>query len=431
MAEQVSSLKTNIAYKDTAIGKIPVDWEVVKLGYIASLRNGINFDKEQKGERGILTVDVLNMYSPSIFIDSSNLYRVDLDPISKKDYILKEGDILFVRSSVKREGIGWVTLFKPFDEEATFCGFIIRARLTDKRIYPEFLAYFLRYGKTRGRLISESGHAAITNISQDTLQNLGIVVPPPVEQKKIAEILAKIDGAIEKTAQVIEKTKELKKGLMQKLLTRGIGHKKFKMTEIGEIPEWWQVVKLKDIVQRFYNGGTPDTKNDKYWDGNIPWITGADFENQKVSRIRRNVTQQGVENSSTNIIPKGNLLVVTRTGVGKLAIAPFDIAISQDITGIILNADKAVTGYVYWYLDHKADRSKSIIQGTSINGLLRGDLEAFSIPLPSVKEQEEIADILFSIDDEIERESNHKEQLEIVKKGLMQVLLTGRVRVAM
>jgi len=255
-------------------------------------------------------------------------------------------------------------------------------------------------------------------------------LPPFPEQEKIADILTTVDGAIEKTAQVIEKTKELKKGLMQRLLTRGIGHNKFKKTEIGEIPEEWKVEKLKDIALRFYNGGTPDTSNENYWGGDIPWITGADIENQKVNRIRRNITHEEVENSATNIIPKRNLLVATRTGVGKLAIAPFDIAISQDITGIILDSQKALPGYIYCYLDHKADRLRSIIQGTSINGLLRGDLESFMLPLPLVNEQKKIADILTSIDDEVEKEMNHKEQLETLKKGLMQVLLTGKLRVA-
>ena len=190
------------------------------------------------------------------------------------------------------------------------------------------------------------------------------------------------------------------------------------------------MVRLKDIVQKFYNGGTPDTKAKNYWEGNIPWVTGADFENQRVSHIRRYITIEGVKNSATNVIPKGNLLVVTRTGVGKIAIAPFDIAISQDITGVILDSEKALPKYVYWLLNYKSERLRSIIQGTSINGLLREDLEIFPISLPQIEEQKQIADILSSVDDEIDKESERKEQLEALKKGLMQVLLTGKIRVS-
>ncbi len=267
---------------------------------------------------------------------------------------------------------------------------------------------------------------------------------------------------------------------------------KYKETPIGKIPVDWEVVQIKDISKNFFNGGTPDTTNKDYWDGNIPWVTGADFENQQISQIRHYITNEGVKNSATNVISKGNLLVVTRTGVGKLAIAPFDIAISRDITGVILDQEKALTNYLYWYLNDSKNRLKALIQRTSINGLLRADLESFVVSLPPISEQKKIADILStvddvihkttqiiektkelknglrqrlltrgigqipvdwevvklrdtvkkfykeqkkiakilsSIDDELEKESNHRDQLILLKKGLMQVLLTGKLRV--
>ena len=125
---------------------------------------------------------------------------------------------------------------------------------------------------------------------------------------------------------------------------------KYKETPIGKIPVDWEVVQIKGISKNFFNGGTPDTTDKDYWDGNIPWVTGADFENQQISQIRHYITKEGVKNSATNIILKGKLLVVTRNGVGKLAIAPFDIAISRDINVIILYLDNALTFFVYWYV---------------------------------------------------------------------------------
>ena len=108
----------------------------------------------------------------------------------------------------------------------------------------------------------------------------------------------------------------------------------YRKTKGGIIPEEWDVKTLGEIVRKFVNGGTPSRQFKNYWNGNIPWITGADVLNQEVSVIRRYITNDAVKNSSTNVIEKGNLLLVSRTGVGKLAIAPFDIAISQDFTGI-------------------------------------------------------------------------------------------------
>ena len=97
--------------KETEIGLIPKSWEVVRLGEVADFKNGINFSKEQKGTQGILTVDVLNMHSEGIYLNFENLYRVDINLGNDSDYILKIGDILIVRSSLKREGVGWASLF--------------------------------------------------------------------------------------------------------------------------------------------------------------------------------------------------------------------------------------------------------------------------------------------------------------------------------
>jgi len=199
---------------------------------------------------------------------------------------------------------------------------------------------------------------------------------------------------------------------------------KYKETPIGKIPVDWEVAQIKDISKNFFNGGTPDTTNRDYWDGNIPWVTGADFENQKVDNIRRYITNEGVKDSATNVVSKGNLLVVTRTGVGKLAIAPFDIAISRDIIGVILDQEKALTNYLYWYLNDSKIRLKALIQRTSINGLLRADLESFVVSLPPISEQKKIADILSTVDDVIRKTTQIIEKTKEQKNGLIQRLLT-------
>lgn len=205
-------------FKQTEIGEIPEEWEVVKLGDVAGFKNGINFSKEQKGREGVPTVDVLNMYGESIYLDLNNLYRVKISA-SNNDYLLKRGDILFVRSSLKREGAGWASLFNGWDESVTFCGFIIRARLNNKNIFPEFLTYFLRSDSARRELISGSGQVAVTNVSQDFLKTLKFPLPPLPEQRKIVSIFATVDEKIEKERQRKERLEKLKKGLMQDLLT--------------------------------------------------------------------------------------------------------------------------------------------------------------------------------------------------------------------
>jgi type I restriction enzyme S subunit len=423
MVEQASSLKTGVKYKDTPIGKIPVDWEVVRLGDVCDIIGGSTPSTKNKefwgGEIPFATpTDITNLQGREISDTKQSITPEGLSSCGA--HLLPTGSILLTSRATL--GVCAVNA-KPMATNQRFASLVCKEKAHNWFIFYKMISL-------QREMDRQGSGSTFKEISKRNIRSLTLPLPPLPEQKKIAEILRVVDGTIEKTTQIIEKTKEVKRGLVQRLLTRGIGHKRFKRTEIGEIPEEWHVVMLKDIVRKFYNGGTPDRACSEYWDGNIPWITCADFENQKVNQVRRNITREGLENSTTNIIPKGNLLVVTRTRVGKLAIAPFDIAISQDITGIILDSEKSFTDYVYWYLDHRANRLRSIIQGTSINGLLREDLESFSIPLAPVEEQRRISKILSSIDDEIENELNDKKQLQALKKGLMQVLLTGKLRVA-
>ena len=132
---------------------------------------------------------------------------------------LRKGDILFVRSSLKREGTGWASLFNGWNEPVTFCGFIIRARLKNKKIFPEFLTYFLRSDFARRGLVASSGQVAITNITQDVLKILRFPLPPFDEQKRIAKILSIVDRKIEIERKEKEKLERIKQGLMDLLLT--------------------------------------------------------------------------------------------------------------------------------------------------------------------------------------------------------------------
>ena len=155
----------------------------------------------------------------------------------------------------------------------------------------------------------------------------------------------------------------------------------------------WPRVRLGDIAQEFISGGTPSTKVEHYWTGDIPWITGADVTDNIVVAGRKWITREAIDNSATHVVPKGAILLVTRTGVGKVAIAGADIAISQDLTGIVLkegtNADFVVAA-----IRQKTRNLLDIQQGAIIKGVLRKDVEKLEIPLPPLSEQRRIVEIL-------------------------------------
>jgi len=159
----------------------------------------------------------------------------------------------------------------------------------------------------------------------------------------------------------------------------------------------WPDFQLSALAERFTSGGTPNTKIEEYWHGDIPWITGADFHDGEVILGRRYINQAAVDNSATNIVPQGSILMVTRTGVGKIAIAPIDIAISQDITGVIPKGTVSAR-YLIAAIRNKMAVILAAQRGATIKGVTRKDVENLPIPLPPPSEQHRIVEIIDQAD---------------------------------
>ncbi|MGA2400549.1 MAG: restriction endonuclease subunit S [Syntrophobacteraceae bacterium] len=189
----------------------------------------------------------------------------------------------------------------------------------------------------------------------------------------------------------------------------------------------WSPVPFGQIAKKLVNGGTPPTDVDRYWNGIIPWVTGADFTPSGIGGFRRFVSEEAVRKSATNVIQQGQLLLVTRTGVGKLAIAPCDIAISQDITGVYVDEEQADTEFLFHRMRLGVEDLKKLNQGTSINGIIRSDLVAYPVELPPLPQQRRIADILSTLDETIKQTEVLIAKMQQIKAGLMHDLFTRGV----
>ena len=209
-----------VKLKETEIGMVSEGWNIIPLKEITYFKNGINFKAEQKGDKGILTIDVLNMYGPEISVHLHKLYKVNKE--IKKDYLLQDNDILFVRSSLKREGVGWTTLFKKINEPVTYCGFLIRARLNNEDFDAEYLTNYLRTNIARSNLVSSSGKVAITNINQGMLGNIKVPKPNKNIQLQISSILSIMDLKIRAEENKKRTLEELFKSMLHNLMTAKI-----------------------------------------------------------------------------------------------------------------------------------------------------------------------------------------------------------------
>jgi type I restriction enzyme S subunit len=423
MAEQVSNLKTGAKYKETPIGQIPVDWEVVLLGEVCEIIGGSTPSTNRKEFWGgdipfVTPTDITKLHGREISSTEQKITSQGLSSCGTK--LLPAGTVLLTsRATIGACAINTKSM-------ATNQGFA--NLICNERAYNWFIFY--KMASLQHELEKLGGGSTFKEVSKKSIKALIFSLPPLPEQKKMAEILTAVDEAIEKATQVIEKTKDLKKGLMQKLFTHGIGHKKFKKTEIGEIPVEWEVVRLGDVCD-VIGGSTPSTDRQEFWGGDIPFVTPTDItklQGREISKTEHKITTEGLSSCGTNILPAGAILLTSRATIGACAINKKPMATNQGFANLVCK-ERVYNWFVYYKMASLQHELQKLGSGSTFKEVSKKNIKSLSFSLPPVYEQKKIADILSSIDEEIEKETMHKEQLESLKKGLMQVLLTGKIRV--
>ncbi len=250
------------------------------------------------------------------------------------------------------------------------------------------------------------------------LKDIEVIVPESKpEQQKIAEILGAVDEDIAKTQEVIEATEKLKRGLMQQLFTRGIGHTKFKNVRLEE-------------VSKISTGTTPSTNKQEYYEGENPFIKTGEIVNEKITRAEVYISDQAVKDYRLKKYQPGTILVAmygqgkTR---GQTALLEIEACTTQNAAAIEPSKDINAT-YLWFFLKSQYE----LLRGGGVQGhishLNLSYMKNYQIPLPLMSEQKEIAEILSAIDEKISVNKKLKEKLTILKKGLMQDLLSGKVR---
>lgn len=282
-----------------------------------------------------------------------------------------------------------------------------------------FLKYVMRpiFYKKNGE-VADGGRKA-KRIQQSIFLSFPIAVPALPEQQKIADCLSSLDELIEAHEQKLDALQQHKKGLMQRLFpAEGETTPRWRFPEFRHAGEWEKRV-LKEHCH-VITGGTPSRTKENYWDGNIPWISSRHISDMHTILGNEYISKEGLENSSTNIIPKNSTLLVTRVSVGKYTITSFDIAINQDITALIpydINYK-----FLFFYSEILAKMIKNSAVGTGVVGVSQSFFDMISIYCPNSLEQQKIADCLFALDEHIKAQEKKIAALKEHKKGLMQQL---------
>lgn len=409
---QIKSLRTGIKFKDTPIGKIPVDWEATTIENVCDILDGkrVPLNKEQRGKiKGHIPY-----YGANGIVDYINDYIFDEDLI-----LLAEDGGYF--DEYQTRPIAYLIHGKSW----------VNNHAHVLRVREHAITEWIFYSLVHKNVIPFIKGGTRSKLNQADLRQIPIPLPPLSEQQKIAEILSTVYDAIEVTDRIIEKTKELKKGLMQKLLTRGIGHKKFKKTEIGEIPVEWEVARLKEIANVRYGLGQPPALDDN----GIPMVRATNIHEGAISKAGLISVKRDALPPSRNPFLKNGDIIVVRSGaytgdIGLItkewegAVAGYDLVVtpSSRINSMFLTNYLLSNIIQKWYFASLKERSAQ----PHLNSL---QVEETPIALPPITEQEKIAEVLSSTHSEIKQEEAQKKYLETLKKSLMQVLLTGRGRV--
>jgi len=301
-----------------------------------------------------------------------------------------------------------------------------------KRMNSLFLFYVLKHSCFRNKIISSmTGTTGRQRATKESVEKLLIPFPPLFEQRKIAEILSTVDQAIQKVMEAIDKTERLKKDLMQELLTKGIGHKEFKKTEIGMVPKDWEVVKLSEIGNLQYGYTASAIKRiegvrfvritDIDDSGKINWGSVPTCKIDKANYLKYKLND-------------GDILfarIGATTGKSALIDKEIDGVFASYLIRFKRNQEYLDSRFLhfftqsnrYWLQVHKNK------EGQLKKGINAKILAGLFVPLPPPSEQQKIAEILSSVDKRIETLRKRKERLEKVKRGLMEDLLTGKKRV--
>jgi len=391
------------------------DWEERKLGEMMDFSNGVNAAKECYG-KGRKMISVLDILSENDIKYNVIRNAVEVDTTTENNYRVENGDLVFVRSSEVVGEVGWAKAYLD-DEYALFSGFSIRGKMKSKS-HNKFIELSLN-GKSRKQIESKAGGSTRYNVSQSILNDVAILLPTVPEQTAIGNFFRTLDNTITLHKRKLEGLKKLKKGYLQRLFPQA-GESVPRMRFAG-FSEPWVTYKLGELCVTTFGGGTPSTNNDDFWHGEISWLQSSDINEHDVINVsnRKYITTNGLENSAAKLIPAKSIAIVTRVGVGKICVVPFDYTTSQDflsLSNLTINI-----WYGVYALYKMMQRVSNSVQGTSIKGITKDDLLNKTIEVPlSVVEQTTIGQFFRNLDGQITSQAQRLLQLKLLKTAYLQ-----------
>jgi type I restriction enzyme S subunit len=405
-------------------GDTPQGWHKKPLSEIAAISGGstpsTGESKYWNGDIPFVTPTDITSLNGSNFLEKTARTLTSMGLNSTSSRILPPGTVLMT----SRATIGDVAInrMKVVTNQG-FANFIPIGGIDSL-----WLLYLLKSKKSEFKRLASG--STFLEVSRSSVRGMRVDVPPLVEQRGIAEVLGTVDEAIRRTDAVIEKAEELKRGLMQRLLTRGIGHTEFKQTELGEIPKTWEIKKIDEICN-VVRGASPRPIGDPTYfsEKGRGWIRISDVTStyKYLQETTQYLSEKGV--SKSRKVDPGDLIMSICATIGKPIILDMKACIHDGFVlfdGLSNEVDKEFLFYLLQSKETDFIGKKQVGTQGNLNTTIVGKTK---IILPPMEEQKKITEICRKCDDKIFMEKKNKEKMNNVKNGLMQALLSGKVRV--
>ena len=418
-------------YKQTEVGVIPEGWEVRKLGKIAEIVTGNTpptNDDTNYGEK-YLFVGPGDLGNWKWVIDTAKKLSHKGFNISRR---VPVNSILFtcIGSTIGKAGMASRELATNQQINAIF---------PSGNFSIDYLFYSLNI--LAPKIKARASEQAVPIINKTEFGETLIPLPPTLaEQIAIATVLSDTDALIQKLDQLIAKKRNIKQGAMQELLTgkrRLLGFRgecRYKQTEVGEIPEDWECKCFGEVFTGFSSGQTPSRAKPEYYRGDIPWITSGELNYNVIYDTNENITHDAVKKTNLKIISRGVFLFAI-TGLeaegtrGSCGVTGIEAATNQSCMALYPQNKVAMDYLFYYYVLNGKKLALEYCQGTKQQSYTASTAKLLPIKFPpTLAEQIAIAAVLSDMDAEIAVLERKRDKYKAVKQGMMQVLLTGKIR---
>ena len=390
-------------YKQSEIGVIPEDWEVKSISSFADIATGNTPP----------TRDLSNYGDEFMFIGPADLGKRKWilnseKKLSRKGFNISRKfppcSILFtcIGSTIGKSGMATIELTSNQQ---------INAVLPNEYYHSDFLYYSLNFLSPKIKALA--GEQAVPLVNKTQFGETLVPIPPTKsEQTAISTALSDADALITSLEKLIEKKRAIKQGAMQELL---------------KPKEGWEVKKLGEIAE-VVGGGTPSTFVSEYWNGTINWFTPTEIGTKKYSfESQRKLTKKGFSNCSAKMLPVGTILLTSRAGIGDLSILTIEGCTNQGFQSLI-SKDGYSNEYIYYLMLTLKNELLQNASGSTFLEISPNKIKQIEISISDYEEQTRIATILSDIDAEIKALEQKLVKYKQIKQGMMQELLTGKIR---